>query len=337
MTRISIQKRTQLLALIFLSTVSYLFWEFCAEKDVSTNIAYIQGEQQTLSSAVTARVSKVHIHPGDKASSNQVLIELEKRDWQEQYDEATQSFQATEVSLAHLKTQLPYWDRILSVQKNAIQDLTGGVEAARSTQNRHVKLGDFVAEKDKESAALVISEQLSAFYQSEDAYQATLLKKQQHMAEIEAQEQQLAALQQRLDYLEAQRKDYEITLPYASQIHTVHTGEGTIVSTGEPVVTLTPKQQFWLTAYFKETELNNLSVGTHAEIVLDAYPDKVFTGEIVSVSELAGSALSPSTPNYSAGNFTRIVQRIPVKIKFTTYPEIHLAIGLSASVSVTSI
>jgi membrane fusion protein (multidrug efflux system) len=102
------------------------------------------------------------------------------------------------------------------------------------------------------------------------------------------------------------------------------------------MMAITSLHDVWVTANFKETQLSRMRPGQPAEIEVDAYPGVVFHGKVESLSAATGARFSLLPPDNASGNFTKVVQRVPVKIVFTDKPDPRrpLRVGLNASVTV---
>jgi membrane fusion protein, multidrug efflux system len=110
--------------------------------------------------------------------------------------------------------------------------------------------------------------------------------------------------------------------------------EGQAVSRGQAIVQLVPKER-WVTANFKETQLAHMLPGQSVEVVADAYPDVTLSGEVQSFSGATGARFTLLPPDNATGNFTKVVQRIPVRIRLNDVPEgLALRPGLSVEVRV---
>jgi membrane fusion protein (multidrug efflux system) len=111
-----------------------------------------------------------------------------------------------------------------------------------------------------------------------------------------------------------------------------------VVSAGEPLLSFVDSRAPWLVANFKETQLRKMRVGQKAEIEVDSIEGKVFEGEVESFSPGTGATFALIPPDNATGNFTKIVQRLPVRIRFDEASikgyEDRLAPGLSAEVKV---
>lgn len=113
--------------------------------------------------------------------------------------------------------------------------------------------------------------------------------------------------------------------------------KGQLAAVGVPLVGFVDSQERWITANFKETELSSIKVGAQAEITIDAIPGKTFKGKVASLSAATGSTFTLLPPDNATGNFTKVVQRVPVRIilEDLTADELEqLRAGLSAFVRV---
>jgi membrane fusion protein, multidrug efflux system len=111
---------------------------------------------------------------------------------------------------------------------------------------------------------------------------------------------------------------------------------GQFVQAGQPLMTIVQDNSFWVIANFKETQVGRLKIGAEAELVLDAYPDKVLKGKVVSISESTGAKTSLLPPDNASGNFVKVTQRVPVKIEIENLQNYRdlLRAGLSLEVSI---
>jgi membrane fusion protein, multidrug efflux system len=112
---------------------------------------------------------------------------------------------------------------------------------------------------------------------------------------------------------------------------TVH--EGQLVAIGSPVIELVPTTTY-IIANFKETQLGKMKPGQRADIKVDAYSGKKLEGTVESLSGGTGSSFSLLPADNASGNFVKVVQRVPVRIKWAKAPELPLRAGLSADVTV---
>jgi membrane fusion protein (multidrug efflux system) len=115
---------------------------------------------------------------------------------------------------------------------------------------------------------------------------------------------------------------------------------GDIVTAGQSVYTVNNDSKFWVTVYLEETKVGNLRIGEKAKFTLDTYPGIVFTGEVFLLGSTTASQFSLIPPSNASGNFTKVTQRIPLKISIDgveTGQDVHLyrlMTGMSAVVKI---
>jgi membrane fusion protein (multidrug efflux system) len=113
---------------------------------------------------------------------------------------------------------------------------------------------------------------------------------------------------------------------------------GQMVGPGQGIVQLVPSQQLWVTGNFKETQLTHMRVGQPARIAVDAFPRVSIPGEVESFSAATGARFSLLPPDNATGNFTKVVQRVPVRVRFRGIPDgIVLRAGMSVDLSVDTL
>lgn len=162
--------------------------------------------------------------------------------------------------------------------------------------------------------------------------------------QTEVNRAQYAAAQSAIAQAEASLKDAQLQLSYTNIVapasgrvgrKTVEVGQR--VQPGSPLLAIV-ETNYWITANFKETQLQGVKPGQEVEITLDAFPGKKFAGRVDSISPASGAQFSLLPPDNATGNFTKVVQRIPVKVIFDSKSiqgyESRITPGMSAKVSV---
>jgi membrane fusion protein (multidrug efflux system) len=111
---------------------------------------------------------------------------------------------------------------------------------------------------------------------------------------------------------------------------------GQVIQAGQPLMTVIPLDDVWITANFKETQLTNMRPGQRAKVVVDAYGGRAYTGRVDSVAAATGARFSLLPPENATGNFVKVVQRVPVKLVLDPGqdPEHLLRPGLSVTPTV---
>lgn len=156
-------------------------------------------------------------------------------------------------------------------------------------------------------------------------------------AQYKALTEKLKASEFNIKQAEENFSHTDITAPADGRIAKKSFELGMAVNPGQPIIGFVIGDDRWVIANFKETELDGLKIGQSATVKIDAYPDKKLTGIVESISPSTGASFSLLPPDNAVGNFTKVVQRVPVKIKLLhlTAADIQLLqAGLSVEVSV---
>jgi membrane fusion protein (multidrug efflux system) len=194
-------------------------------------------------------------------------------------------------------------------------------DAARAAAESARANADAARATTESAKATVMSSgaQIEAALRQVAAAQASVA---QHQATLEAAKLQLSyvVLKAPVDGI-VSKKDVEV---------------GQFVQAGQPLLAIVQGTDTWVSANFKETQLAKMHPGQSAEIEVDAYPGKVFHGRVESLAAATGARFSLLPPDNATGNFTKVVQRIPVKIVFTDPADPHhpLRVGMNVSVTV---
>jgi len=175
------------------------------------------------------------------------------------------------------------------------------------------------AARDKERAKVLYDEKVFPKERYENASTALNLAK----AQVEAAEAQFKIAQRNLEYT-------KICSPADGHVTKKSVEIGNQIQPTQALMAIVP-DDMWVVANFKETQLTNMRAGQEVEIRVDAYPGKVFEGCVDSIQRGTGSKFSMFPPENAAGNFVKVVQRIPVKIVFdkSTIAKYSLSVGMS--------
>jgi len=142
--------------------------------------------------------------------------------------------------------------------------------------------------------------------------------------------------QARLDEAELNLQYATITAPVSGWVSNVTVRIGDVITKGQPLFALISNEEFWIDANFKEKDLEYIKVGQPAEITVDMYPGHIFKGVVESISGASGAAFSLLPPQNATGNWVKVTQRVPVRVRVTdTDPNFPLRVGTSANVTIS--
>src|SRR6202795_5265490 len=333
-----------LLALAVLVTITrnWNAWEGGKVEQV-TDDAYVRGDLTPLSTKVAGIVRGVHVQDFQQVHKGDLIVELQDDDYRAQVDQATAAVEAARAAIVNNRRQRDLQDtRIakalagIDQAKAQIVAAEAGREAvqaqlvrARSERKRQEGLYQtHSATQQTLEAAVANDDQLSAQLASRDAalnQAQTMLRSSELSAEaerrsksvLESQDMQLRAdLLAKQAALAAATVNLGYTKIYAPGEGTVGERQvrtGQLVSPGTQVIAFIDVTK-WVLANYRETQLTNVKIGDPAEVRIDQYPDQVLHGKVLEIAPASGSQFSLLPPDNATGNFTKVVQRIPVKI-----------------------
>jgi membrane fusion protein, multidrug efflux system len=139
--------------------------------------------------------------------------------------------------------------------------------------------------------------------------------------QLQVSENQIMQARAKVEQAKAALEQAQINLtncvlkaPVNGQVTHKSVFEGSLVSDGQPLMALVPDEQMWVMANFKETQLDGVKIGDKAEVEVDSIPGRTFIGRVQSISAGTGSTFALLPPDNATGNFTKVVQRVPIKI-----------------------
>jgi membrane fusion protein (multidrug efflux system) len=191
---------------------------------------------------------------------------------------------------------------------------------------------------EAEAGVLVAESQLAQARAGAQQADATLRGAQtapdqmkQIRARAEAAQAQVKQAKAALQQAELNLQYTTVTAPTAGVVSRKGVEVGQVIQPGQPLFAIIPLENVWVTANFKETQLRNMRAGQKAEVQVDSYGGKTFTGHIDSISPATGARFSLLPPENATGNFVKVVQRVPVKIVLDAGqdPEHRLRAGMS--------
>lgn len=354
-----------LLAVALVVTISrnWNAWEGGHVEQV-TNDAYVRGDLTPLSTKVSGLVREVKVNDYQQVRKGDVLVQLDDDDYKAQLAQAAAGVEAAKAALENNRRQRELQDakieRALAGIDQANAEITAAEAGKEATQadvtrtrleriRQEALLRTNSATEQTVEKAVADQERFSAQYASRDADLAqarTLLRSNEAAAEaerrgkavLESQDIQLVA---DLHAKEAALEVAQVNLGYTRIIAPADgtVGErqvrpGQLVSPGTQVMPFVENIR-WVAANFRETQLTNIRVGDLAEIHVDTYPGQVFRGKVLEIAPASGSQFALLPPDNATGNFTKVTQRVPVKIALDDSSlTSQLRPGLSAVVTV---
>lgn len=305
---------------------------------VSTEDAYIEGSIAIISPKVSGYVASVDVKENQVVKAGDPLVTLDNGDYRIAADQAAAGKRSAELAVERIDAQLVGGEAALAQAKAQLGALEAALRGAQITEKRASEL----AAKSVGTAADLDSATVSL-----DQARANLVAGQAAVASAEANLGLLRA--QREEALNTVRvqdlaiakaaRDLEFTVlraPYDGVVGNLSVQTGDLVSSGKRLAALVPTDQLYIEANFKETQIAHLVPGSKVSIHVDAYGEQPLEGTVTSIAPASGSVFSMLPAENATGNFTKVVQRVPVRIALPkdALAEGHLRAGLSVVVDV---
>jgi membrane fusion protein (multidrug efflux system) len=330
------------LAVLITITRNWNAWEGGKVEQI-TDDAYVRGDLTPLSTKVAGIVRTVHVTDFQRVHKGDLIVELQDDDYRAQVDQASAAVEAARAAIENNRRQRELQDARIAKALAGIDQARAQIAAAEA--GREAVSADLVrahserkrqeslhqthsATQQKVEAAVADDERLTAQLASRNAdlkQAETMLLSSELTAEaerrskavLESQDTQLQAdLHAKQANLAAAMVNLGYTKIYAPGEGTVGERQvrtGQLVSPGAQVIAFVDVTK-WVQANYRETQLTNVNIGDAAELRIDQYPGQVIHGKVLEIAPASGSQFSLLPPDNATGNFTKVVQRIPVKI-----------------------
>jgi membrane fusion protein (multidrug efflux system) len=300
----------------------------------STNDAYIQADYTTIAPKVSGYISAVAVEDNEAVKAGQVLARIDDRDYQTALVQAKADVASAEADIRNIDAQLTEQQSVIAQAEAAIVSDQAALKFSQDDYDRYHKLtaGRITSVQDEQRAQTVL-QQATARLQSDRAALTAAHQRVEvlNTARVKA-ETQVTRLQSVADQAQLNLSYTTITAPIDGTVGARSLRVGQYVQAGTQLMAVVPLHAVYVVANYKETQLTNVAAGQPVEIEVDAFPGHVVKGHVDSLSPASGLEFALLPPDNATGNFTKIVQRIPVKIAIE--PSDALAGRLRAGMSV---
>jgi membrane fusion protein, multidrug efflux system len=282
----------------------------------STDDAYIQSDITIISPKVEGYVRSVKVRENEQVRAGEVLVHIDDRDYAAKLAQAEASLAAEEANLGTIDSQI-------ELQQSLIAQADANMASADAEQHRSE--ADFkryedlmeskVASRQRYEQAAADAKKANAMLSGMHAgvaaahNQLTVLKAQRRQQEAKVQQAKATR-----DLAQNDLDNTVIKAPVAGVVGNKGVQLGQYLRVGTQLMAIVPLPNVYVTANFKETQLTHMQPGQKVEISIDAFPDHPIEGIVESFAPGSGSQWSILPPENATGNFTKIVQRVPVRV-----------------------
>ena len=311
--------------------------------DQATDDAYLKADMTPLSTRISGTVRRVSVGDYQNVKAGQALIELDDDDYRANLKQAQAALAGSEAALEDNQAAKKIQDAQIDIAKAGIVQAQAAINAANAgiasvSPERDRALTELHRQQALFDSKAATHQQLEAATAQEGQLSGQLETRKAELAraegalatsqsQLEAAKRQREALNTKDDVykadIEAKKASIivaqvnlaytRIAAPTDGTVGERHALTGQLVAPGTQIIDLV-QSDVWVQANFKETQLTNMRVGNSTDVRIDTFPNRVFHGKVDQLSPASGSQFALLPPDNATGNFTRVVQRVPVKI-----------------------
>jgi membrane fusion protein (multidrug efflux system) len=308
-------------------------WVGLAVRQV-TDDAYVRGDITPLSAKVEGYVRRVAVDDFERVKEGDLLVEIEDDDYRARAAQAEADLLGAKAAIENLKARKAAQHAQVAEAEDAIKATQADVERTRlEAARQRTLLATTFGTRQRVEQADAAAERFSATLARNEA---ELDAQRSQLAVLDTQEAQLRAdakaKQAALDLAKINLGYTRILAPVSGMVSERDVRNGQYVHAGSQVISVVPLDNVWVLGNYKETQLTHVAIGQRAEIRVDTFPGVVITAMVDSIAPASGAQFSLLPPDNATGNFTKVVQRIPVKLRIA--PDNPLAGKLLPGMSV---
>jgi len=324
-----------LIIVVFVAVV--LYEVFVPKADVWTDDAYVTVHYATIGPRVSGQVQSVDVNDNQVVHAGQVLVTLDPRDYETDVARAEAQMARDTAQVTDASANVSRQPALIEEQQAAVASAQARLDFAQTDKRRYENLAETGAgtRQQRQQAYTDAAESAASLAGAQAALEAT-------RRQLDVLHAQVSSYQATVKSDAAALRQARLNLSYTRIVAPVDgtVGErnvevGNIVSPGAGMMVVVPLRQNFIEANYRELALRHVQPGQHVTIHVDAYNIDL-DGIVNSIPPATGSAFAPIAPSNATGNFTKIVQRLPVKIVLTPGQRLAnlLRVGLSVETTI---
>jgi membrane fusion protein, multidrug efflux system len=283
---------------------------------VSTDDAYVKADNTTVAPKISGYLHEVLVGDNERVKAGQILARIDERDFRVALDQAEADVAAARAAIASKQAQLEIQQSVIGAAKATVDADRATVTFASQENKRYTDLattGYGSVQNAQQAQSRIANAQaatqrdlanLDSALKQVDLLKAELLQAKATLARAEALQSQA---QLNLDYT-------NIIAPIDGTVGNRTLRVGQFVQAGTQLMSVVPARGAYVVANFKETQLTDVRTGQLVDIAIDMFPGRAVHGHVDSIAPASGQEFALLPPDNATGNFTKVVQRIPVKI-----------------------
>jgi membrane fusion protein (multidrug efflux system) len=300
----------------------------------STNDAYVEADFTLVAPRVAGQISAVFVEDNQSVKAGQLLVRIDDRDFRAALLSAEADVTAAKASVANYDAEIARHPALVDQSRATLKADDASIQFARANAARYQNLSDAGAgtTQEQQHATSTLAGQLAQ--QARD--QAALVATEQELDVLRTQRDKaagaLARAEAALDQARLNLSYTEIHAPVDGKVGRRSARVGAFVTPGAPMLAIVPLSDAYVVANFQENQITQMRPGESVRIKVDSLPGVVIRGHVDSLAPATGVSFAPIAPDNATGNFTKVVQRVPVKINIDRDQEAASALSVGLSV-----
>jgi len=333
------------LLVLVLATWGVRRWIY-SRNHVSTDNAQVDGHITAIAPRISGFIDRVLVEENQHVKLGDTLVVLDQRDLANRLEQAEAELRNAQAAVG---SRQGAGQAQAQLQATRAEAASAQATIAAAEASYRQASADYDRYRGLAASKIISAQQLDAAQSARDAAAANLEAARRQAsaagsqvsasgAALRAADAHLAAAQAAVDNARLQLSYTTLLAPYSGIVAKRNAEPGALVQVGQNLLSLVPEEDVWVTANLKETQLAKVQVGDAAEFSVDAYPGRTFQGKVESLSPATGARFALLPPDNATGNFTKVVQRVPVRVAVdnTADPSHPLRPGMSVEVTITT-
>ena len=334
--RALVMRKTVLLSLLLLVllAIAFFIWSAMTGNDHRTNDAWVNADYTLVAPKVAGYIAEVNVQDNQQVKAGDVLATLDDRDYRVALESAEADLQVSQAKLLSSQAQLEQQQSAIEQSKATLAANQATAQYAGQNAERYNRLykSGTIAADDQQKASSTQRSAAAAVRQSEAAVVSAVKEIGVLQAAVRQAQADVVVAQASVDQARLNLSYTRIVAPVDGMVGQRAARVGAYVSAGTRLLAVVPLQQTYITANYLETQLSDVRPGQRVNVTVDALPGKHFAGRVDSIAPATGATFSAISPDNATGNYTKVVQRLPVKIVLDKdQPDLsQLRVGMSA-------
>jgi membrane fusion protein, multidrug efflux system len=313
----------------------YLYMDYARHFE-STDDAFVAARQFSIAPKVSGYITAVPVTDNQHVKAGDVIARIDDRDYRTSLEQAQAQVAAAQASIKNIDAQLDVQQAQISANQAQVEEAQATLVFAQqqATRYQHLEQTGYGTVQNSQQYTSQLHQQQAALLSA----QATVKLAQRQVEALKAQRNSAVAS---LAQAQAQRDQAELNLSYTTvtaaqpgRVVNLSTAAGQFAQAGTDLTMFVP-DEIWVTANYKESQLDRMRPRDPVALTIDAYPERRIHGHVESVQPGSGTAFSLLPAQNATGNYVKIVQRVPVKIVMDD-PPTDVALGPGMSVVPTA-